>query len=46
MEVRVMGQGHTAESPLRSKKPAGYEVPNETPGPHSGIDFSQYKTSQ
>jgi hypothetical protein len=41
-----MGQGHTGESPLRSKKPAGYELHDETPGPHSGIDFSQYKTSQ
>ena len=41
-----MGQGHTGDSPLRSKKPAGYELHDESPGPHSGIDFSQYKTSQ
>jgi hypothetical protein len=46
MEVRLIGQGHTGESPLRSKKPAGYELHEESPGPHSGIDFSQYKTSQ
>lgn len=43
MEVRVLGAGHTGNSPLRSKPPASqYKGSIHEEESTSGIDFSQY----